>query len=193
MLCLMNTPAHALINLLIAGRRDRVDTAVPIVVGSLLPDLPMIAFYAWYRLLGTPEYAIWGHYYPLPGWQAVFDSVHSLPLIALLWLAGLWRGRRWVMWLAVGMALHAVFDLATHHADAHRHFFPLWNWRFHSPVSYWNPAHFGRVASLLEAAASGFATAWLWRRYDSAGLRLMIAALAASYAAHWLFVFATWA
>lgn len=189
----MNTPAHALVNLLILDRRGRSDNLLPVAIGSVLPDVPIVVFYAVQRLAGRSEHAIWSTHYHDAGWQAVFDAFHALPLIALAWIAGRLLGWHWLQWLAAGMALHAVFDLPLHHGDAHRHFFPLSDWRFSSPVSYWDPAHYGRLASLAEAALSGFAVAWLWLRHPGTGPRLLVAALAAAYAAHWLFVFSVWA
>lgn len=189
----MNTPAHALINLLILDRRDRNDNLLPVAAGSVLPDIPMVVFYLVYRLAGASEAAIWGTYYDNPVWQAVFDAFHSFPLIALVWLTGRLMGWRWLMWLAAGMALHAALDLPVHHADAHRHFWPLSDWRFISPVSYWNPAYFGRWVSLAEVAVSSFATAWLWLRHSGFGPRLLVTALAAAYVGHWIFVFMVWA
>ena len=52
----MNTPAHATLNLLLLGRKNRPETAVPIVIGAALPDVPMFIFYAYEKLIqNTPE------------------------------------------------------------------------------------------------------------------------------------------
>jgi hypothetical protein len=75
--------------------------------------------------------------------------LHSLPLVALA--ATLLRTAPARAFLA-SMALHAVADLLTHHDDAHRHLWPLSGWRFASPVSYWDPAHFGAWFAPLECA-----------------------------------------
>jgi hypothetical protein len=131
------TPAHALVNWLILGRRDRPQTTAAIVAGSLFPDLPMFAFYAYQKLLRTPDSDIWGRVYFDSAWQAFFDVFNSIPLIALCLLVT-WRlaAIRWTV-LFAAMGLHVVFDLPLHQDDAHRHFFPLSDWRFVSPVSYW--------------------------------------------------------
>jgi hypothetical protein len=42
----MNTPAHAVINLLCLGQRSRAKPWMPIVIGAILPDAPMFVFYS---------------------------------------------------------------------------------------------------------------------------------------------------
>lgn len=200
----MNTPAHALLNLLILARRgkssDQKDNqaapVVPVVAGSILPDAPMFVFYGWERLAGTPEAVIWRSRYYDPNWQAFFDLFNSLPIIVVTAVIARVCGWRWVFWLALAMALHVLCDLPLHHDDAHRHFFPFSDWRFASPVSYWDPAHYGRISSLMEVGMCGFAVAWLWHRYrayEQAGARIMVCLLGATYFAHWTFVFMVWA
>jgi hypothetical protein len=60
----MNTPAHVIVNLLILGQKKRPKNTFPIVVGALLPDLPMLFFYLYekvYRKMA--EVSIWAHAY----------------------------------------------------------------------------------------------------------------------------------
>jgi len=52
--------------------------------------------------------------------------------------------------LLASASLHMLCDLPVHHDDGHRHFLPISNWRFESPVSYWDPEHFGLVFAALE-------------------------------------------
>ena len=37
-----------------------------------------------------------------------------------------------------------------HHDDAHAHFRPISDWRFESPISYWDSEHYGNVFGALE-------------------------------------------
>ena len=47
--------------------------------------------------------------------------------------------------------LHSVVDVLTHHDDGPLLFFPFsWTIRFYSPISYWDPAHFGRPFAIFE-------------------------------------------
>ena len=164
----MNTPAHIVLNAYVLGRGRFARFAWPIAFGALLPDLPMFLFYAYQRgWLSVPERVIWSQAYFLPHWQSLFDVFNSLPLLAL-GAALAWRTKR-TAWLAcfASMALHSCADLFLHHEDAHGHFWPLSAWRFRSPVSYWDPRHYGRVFAALELAASLAACALLWRRGGS--------------------------
>jgi hypothetical protein len=46
----MNTPGHAVLNLAVLGERDDRTVDLAIIAGALLPDFPMLGFYAWARL-----------------------------------------------------------------------------------------------------------------------------------------------
>lgn len=177
----MNTPAHAVLNLVLLDRSVEPRRTVPVLIGAVVPDLPIIGFYAYERLCGMPETWIWQTGYYDPRWQAVFDVVHSFPLV----LAALAVAVR-VGWprLALGfasMALHAVGDFLVHHDDAHRHFFPLLDWRFASPVSYWDPRHFGNLVAPLETIGVLAGCLLLARRAQSVSARAILAGLAAIY------------
>lgn len=60
----MNTPAHAILNLAVLGREQRHHQAAPILAGAIVPDLPIVGFYAWQKMvvvLGA-SYALWQRY-----------------------------------------------------------------------------------------------------------------------------------
>jgi hypothetical protein len=190
----MNTPAHAVVNLWILGRRERPELALPILAGSVLPDLPMYVFYLVVKVFERlPEREIWSHTYYLPGWQAAFDTFHSLPLIllgfGLAWLARSPRAKA----LFAGMALHVPEDLFLHHDDAHRHFYPFSRWRFASPVSYWDPRYHGRIVAPLEALAVVAGCVVLFRRYRTPGARIAVGAVGLAYLLFFGFALWMWA
>ena len=191
----MNTPAHAVINLLLLARKPGQNIShnrsATIIAGALLPDLAIIVFYAWHLLLGTPESQIWSVEYYRPIWQALIDSFNSIPLIGLAMLI-CWRTRHYLL-LAFfsSMLLHVFGDLPLHHDDAHRHFFPFSDWRFASPVSYWDPAHHGQWASLIEFVGVLAAAAFMYWRY--ALLRPWVALTTVVYLLYWIYVYIVWA
>ena len=174
----MNTPAHVVLNLLVVGRGVG-QPWVPILVGALLPDLPMVGMYVVERFaLGTPEAVIWEERYFSAGWQLFVDVFNSLPFMAVGFALAWWRGSGFFQVLFLSMALHGVADLLTHHEDAHRHFLPLSAWRFRSPVSYWNPAFHGRTFLLLELGMLVAGSGWLIVRGAPAVRRLAWGVLA---------------
>ena len=189
----MNTPAHIVINLSILGRDEKAGTIAPVVTGALLPDLPMMAFYAYAKIVsGISEQVIWSQTYHAADWQIFFDLFNSLPIIAFGYISARLAGAKRLALLFASMALHSIGDLLLHHDDAHRHLFPLSEWRFKSPVSYWDPQHFGNIAGALEAVAMIAGCAYLLKKYSSLQARLLVAALAVSYVVYWGYVVAVW-
>ncbi|NJL55400.1 hypothetical protein HC928_09605 [bacterium] len=159
----MNTPSHAIINLAILCRKNRPEWNWSIVLGALIPDLAMFFFYGWAKLIsGLPNQQIWEVTYYEPFWQNTFDFWNLIPLALVETSLGVWLGRQ-EKWRTVGMAialccasniLHCLADLPTHREDAHRHFWPLSNFRFESPISYWNPDYYGNFFILFELGLS---------------------------------------
>lgn len=156
----MNTPAHLLLNLaLLQSQRlepqthslQSTRTGWWIAAGALLPDLPMFGFFLWQTAwVGAPQELIWGDLYFRESWQNLFDVFNSVPL-ALLGLAiSLKLSRRGPALLFASVLLHCALDLPLHHDDGHAHFQPLSNWRFQSPVSYWDPRHLGWIGAGFE-------------------------------------------
>jgi hypothetical protein len=89
------------------------------------------------------------------------------------------------MWRAPAMValcgaalLHLGFDFLLHHDDGRAHFWPISNWIFQSPVSYWDGKHYGDIVGPLEVLASLGCCAVLWRRFTGQGMRVLIAMLA---------------
>ena len=74
-----------------------------------------------------------------------------------------------------GPLLHLGLDLPLHHNDGRAHFQPFTDWVFESPLSYWDPAHYGWLVGPVEAAVCA-ALAWaLWRRFRSRVAHALIA------------------
>ncbi|MBW2281381.1 MAG: hypothetical protein JRG76_15705 [Deltaproteobacteria bacterium] len=178
----MNTPAHLVLNALVLGRSDWRPLWLPISLGALVPDLPMVLFYLYQRgFAGTPERVIWAHSYFEPSWQAFFDVFNSLPLIAI-GAAVAWRARAPAqLAFFASMALHCLADLPVHREDAHAHFYPFTSWRFESPVSYWDPAHHGLVFAGAEALLVLGGAVALWRFSPPRAWRVVGALSAAVY------------
>lgn len=164
----MNTPSHSILNVAILDRPNfYAGCTWPILVGSWMPDAALFVFYAWGRLSRIPPVDLWRELYFHPVWQDIFAIGNSIPL-ALIGLGVFSRLQR-PAWAALfaSMLLHHLEDLPLHHDDAHRHFWPLSDYRFISPVSYWDPAHLGRFGALTEGVLTGIASIMLLRRVRS--------------------------
>ncbi len=189
----MNTPAHLVLSALLLGRGERRGLWLPITAGALLPDLPMVGFYAYQRVvLENPERTIWSQIYFEPGWQVFFDLFNSLPLIAIgLLVAWRFRSRAWfAFFLSIG--LHCIVDLVVHHDDAHAHLFPISSWHFRSPVSYWDPRFYGQIFAVAEAAFVLVGCAFLVRRSSPRSWRVIGAVTLLVYLGAAAFVITVW-
>ncbi|RMG87995.1 MAG: hypothetical protein D6708_12160 [Candidatus Dadabacteria bacterium] len=183
----MNTQSHAILTTAVVraalGRRGRGVPRLNVVValGALAPDLPIFGFFFWATFVERlPQGVIWGEVYFRPGWQALVSAFHSFPLWAALAGVALWRGwARTALFAGAGF-LASLEDFFLHNEDAHAHFWPFSDYRFRSPVSYWDPAHHGVAASLAETAAVLAATWWLWPRVETRWGRAVLAVAALS-------------
>ncbi len=196
----MNTPAHVIFSLALLGRGNAAKYAVAIAVGAVLPDLLMFVFYVYEKLKGVPETVIWSEHYFLPFWQGVFDTVNSLPLIGLGLVVAVYIKRpAWIL-LFASMIIHCLLDFPVHHDDGHRHFFPFSDFRFNSPISYWNPKYYGNIVGLIELILFIGGSIFLWcyeNRFVTSvrsltTLRMVILLTASVYLVFFGFVAITW-
>ncbi len=188
----MNTPAHLILNLSVLGRKKPPTHQLWVLAGAMIPDLPMVGFYAWEKLIrGVPEVVIWEDYFDAR-WQVVFDLFHSFP-VALLG-AGLSALAKWkgllLFWMS--MALHSAGDFPFHHDDAHRHFFPLTDWQFVSPISYWDPHFHGDLFSIVEILMVMGLSLWMWRTASWVGTKIILAGVGVMYLGYLGYVMLVW-
>jgi len=179
-----------MINLLILSGSDDRKLTPFIVIGAVLPDVGMFIFYLWQLTLGTGESTIWSVEYHRAGWQAIFDLSHSIPLALFGMLIGWKTNRPWLLVFFISILLHTLGDLPLHQEDAHRHFFPLSDWRFFSPVSYWNPDYYGNWVSLLECLAVIASAIYLYFKQPS--LKFWIGGIGSTYLVYWVYVLIVW-
>jgi len=190
----MNTPAHLVLNALVLGRGRWRPHWLAITVGALLPDLPMFGFYFYERVvMANPEQLIWSQLYFKPHWQNLFDFFHSLPIIAVgAIIAWRFRMEAWLVFF-LSMAMHCLADLPLHNEDAHRHFFPLSAWQFHSPISYWDPHRYGLLFVGLEVLLVVVGSIFLALGYQSRPWRMIGIITLAVYLGFAVFAFSVWA
>ena len=189
----MNTQTHLLLATALfarPGRENRLRNAA-VITGALLPDAVIFVMFAWSKLIGVPESEVWSDWYFNPPWLTAIDWMNSLPLFGAILLVGwvLPRNPRGfdalssvLMLFALAAITHLLGDLPLHVDDGHAHFVPFSEWRFVSPVSYWDPRHYGTIVSLMELALGLALIAILWRRFSGRVLRALLAFAVLAYA-----------
>jgi hypothetical protein len=177
----MNTPSHAIVNLalLMNGRSEAV---LPIIVGAVLPDVPMFVMYFWAkRVLRQSEAQVWSETYWKPHWQWAVHLFHSIPLAAIATFLFHLIGWQWLELICLSAILHSLGDLPLHNHDAHRHFLPFSRYRLISPISYWDPRHYGRLIAWVEKGLVLALSIYLFPIVNSWVIRLLLVAFNLSY------------
>jgi len=180
----MNTQTHVLMSAALFGSAASAGQTFAAAAGGLAPDLPMISMVIAARwILRKSPREIFGTLYFSPSWQLGLAPWHSIPLWAGGLAAAVVAGGGVTIAFAASGLVHVVCDLFLHHSDAHRQFWPLSNWRFRSPVSYWDNAHYGHLFRPFEfVLAAGFTVSLMVEHTSPvwlAGLAVILALYAA--------------
>ena len=174
----MNTPAHLLIGAAAFARPERKGTTLAAFLGAIAPDLSlyvMVAVSLW--IMDIPARTIFGEYYYSDAWQAVFAVDNSFVLWGIAHAVALWRASPVGVAFTGAALLHLLFDFPLHTLDARQHFWPLTDWVFVSPVSYWDTSAHASVVGSLELSLSLVCAVILWRRLYARAWRGVIALL----------------
>lgn len=178
----MNTPAHIAASLLTWHKQAGKASAIAVAFGAVLPDAPMFVFYGYQKLIGSSEKQIWSTLYFDESWQLFFDIFNSIPLAILAMVLCYWAKNRFGLLLASSCLLHLLCDFPVHNDDAHRHFLPFTNWRFFSPVSYWDPKHFGQIFMAAELLFAVGASWYVWKKSPNPTMQKMSMGVLVLYA-----------
>lgn len=147
-------------------------------VGGVVPDLPGLAlaagsfiYYPLARSMSIDEtfqLITEDLFFNSPPWIVAHNSLHSpLILAAMLLTASRFDSPRWeaARSLVAGAGLHTLLDVPVHHDDGPLLLFPFsWDFRVQSPVSYWDPAHFGQWIRPIDLAISVIGGLFLARK-----------------------------
>ena len=165
-----------------------------ILIGSFFPDIAVFGLFIWSKLAGIPERQLWREVYfsePMLTYTAI---ANSLPVYLVILLAGvlLYKSQASntnllepiprisimmcsaICLFALAAITHLIGDFPVHTSDAHPHFWPISDWRFHSPVSYWDDKHYGDYFSLIEAALGVVLSIVLYRRFNLKWVRCLL-------------------
>lgn len=170
----MNTQSHAiltfyLIRRMLGERAERIKRVnVVLFSGAIVPDVAIFVFFVWYTLFEpTSQRVMWSELAFREEWQFVFSMFHSFPLWAIVSVGFLLLKMPRAALFCLAALVSAVQDFLVHHDDGHAHFFPFSDYRFESPISYWDPAYYGWYVSAAEVILVLAASVWAYRRLET--------------------------
>ena len=171
----MNTPAHAIFGAAVFGRAGDFRVTTAAIAGGLVPDLPLMTMVGWSLWVrGVSPEMVFGTYYFSEDWQAVFSIDHGFFIWGAALLLAILLRRPVLLAFAGSGFLHALVDFFVHHDDARAQFWPLTSWKFQSPISYWDRAHYGQYVGPLEIVISLGLCVLLWRQFHRMPARALI-------------------
>lgn len=154
-------------------------------IGGFIPDINIVIMIAWARITGVGRENMWrapdGLYWQQP-WQTYSAIGNSIPMWAAGLALGYWIFRaserfkeagRGVMIFCGACLAHVLCDLPVHTDDAHVHFWPFTDWRFHSWVSYYRRSEYGEIVGALEMVIGLALAIYLFRRFKQWPVRAL--------------------
>ncbi len=191
----MNTPAHLIIGAAAFARPGARAVSLAAILGAAAPDLSLyfMAGTALF-LMDVPPNVVFDEYYFSPAWQQVFAIDNSFIVWGLACAVAVAFSRPALVAFTGAALLHLAFDFPLHHDDARPHFWPVTDWVFESPVSYWDRNHYAGIVGPLEMLLCLALCAMLWRRFRdpvARGLIVLGAGLQFAPVFIWVFVFGT--
>lgn len=188
----MNSPTHSLIALAALSKRGDAKRNWAVFIGSLLPDAVIYLWFPYQLLIkGEESGRIWDVLYFEPPMQTMTALFNSIPIYAVIAGLGLWmqvktqakRAGTLIVVFAFAALIHMATDLPVHAHDAYRHFWPLSDFRFYSPFSYYEADKHAVWVSAVEAILALSAIILLWRRFPKLWVKIMLGFLACLYIA----------
>jgi len=171
----LNTPSHMLLGAAVFGRANHARITAAALLGGLAPDISLYVMAGWALFVqNIPPDVVFGQYYFSREWMQVFAYDNSFILWGALLGFGLWRRKPLVIAFAGAAILHLVTDFLLHHDDARPHFWPLSDWVFQSPVSYWDSRYYGRIIAPLELLMDFILCFILWQRHRGRWARYVV-------------------
>ena len=171
----MYTPTHLIFGVAAFGRPNAAKVTAAAIVGAAIPDLSLYLLAGTHLLiLGTDPEIVFGEMYFSDTWQSIFRIDNSFLVWGVVLALGLALRRAWIVALAGAALLHIGLDFPLHHDDGRAHFWPITDWVFESPVSYWDPNHYGSILTPIEVLVSWGVCGWLSTRHEGLGMRTLI-------------------
>lgn len=185
----MITPSHIIYSWALAKKTE--DTALnnkkrtlAFVLGGFFPDTATFVFFLVNGLiLGYSGQIMWDDMYFNSTWAIPITLSHSFILWPVLIGISTYFSWKFLRWFSISALLHSAVDFCVHTDDAYRHFWPLSSWKFHSPLSYYNPKEFGGYVSAFDGLLVLSLLTFLYTKYTGQW-RILIIAVGILYTVH---------
>ncbi|MEM8936834.1 MAG: hypothetical protein AAGC77_10545 [Pseudomonadota bacterium] len=178
----MNTPTHIFVAAAILARPNAPRRNWAVAAGAFVPDLSMFIFFFWATFVqGLSQSEIWRVAYWTEPWQTLGAISNSIPIALSILAVAIIRRHHLAIVFALALLTHAALDFPTHADDAHRHFWPISDWRFQSPLSYWDARGTGRSGAIVECGFLLAAAFFIWRRFPLRWVRISLALLTVAH------------
>lgn len=167
----MNSPTHSFLALALLSKSGDTKRNWAVFIGALIPDAAVYVWFIWQIFIkGENQRRIWRELYFEPPMQLFIAPFNSIPLFAAIALLGWWqRGRLFgkaLLFFALAALIHIATDFPVHNHDAYRHFWPFSDWRFISPLSYYEAAHHAHWVAPIEMLIALWAIYILRKRFS---------------------------
>ena len=157
----MNTPSHFLLHAWLRKYFwEKKNFFIPksFLLWAIAPDIGLYLCVFLYALYS--EYFLWNPtwetfrymfdvlYFEHPLWIFAYNFLHSpLVIVSFLCVTKFFKnylGAYYIImyWFFIWCLLHTFFDIPLHHNDGPRIFYPISDYIFYSPVSYWNREYY---------------------------------------------------
>ncbi len=160
------------------GSANSRPVALAALLGAFIPDISLYVLCGVsIFILGISPHVVFDELYFSDSWQTVFSIDNSFVLWGVLSAIALARKQPVFVVFTASALLHLLTDFTLHHDDARAHFWPITDWRFASPVSYWDSAHHAAWAAPLEGLVAFACGVLLWLRHAKPMVRVGVAML----------------
>ena len=182
----MNTPTHSLIALVLLAKKGERKRNIAVFLGSLIPDIAIFLWAPYQSIVnGVKSDELWGELYfqaPMQNLIAWFNSVPIYGVLALIgFLARKFLFGKLLLVFSLAALLHIATDLPVHADDAYRHFWPITDWRYFSPLSYWDSDYHARWVALVEIFIACLCIVFLWRRFPKLWIKITLGVVSIFY------------
>lgn len=185
----MITPSHIIYSWAFAKKTETPNTGtqkrtLAFVLGAFFPDIPTYLFFIICGLiLGYSGEIMWDDMYFNSGWAIPITLTHSFIIWPIVATSATYFGWKFLTWFSLSALFHSLIDFCVHTDDAYRHFWPVSQWKFHSPISYYNPSEWGRDVNAFDNLIVLGLLAYLYTQYTGKW-RLLIVGISALYGIH---------